>query len=241
MVNLMREHVPRDARIHYVITDGGDAPNVVPDFAEVYYYVRHPDVAALEDLWTRVVDAARASALGTGTEVAVEVMHGNHALLPNEALQRRLYANMSFVGGVSYTDEELAFAEEIRASFDAAAGGDLGDERRVKPYRFYQSYGSTDVGDVSWAAPTGGVRAATWPVGSAAHSWQAAAASGASIGHKGMEVAAKTLALTAAELISDAHLRGLAREEFLEARGEGWEYHPLLGDRDPPLNYRVAE
>jgi aminobenzoyl-glutamate utilization protein B len=240
MVNLLREHMPRDARVHYVITDGGGAPNVVPDHAEVYYYVRHPDVDELEALWTRVLDAARAGALGTGVEVEVEIMHGNHALLPNEVLQRRLYANMSLVGGVDYTADEAAFADAIRETFEEPAG-ELGDERRVKTYRLYQSFGSTDVGDVSWVAPTGGVRTATWPPGVAAHSWQAASASGTSIGHKGAEVAAKTLALTAAELLADANLRALAREEFLEARGEGFEYHPLLGDRDPPLDYRVAE
>jgi aminobenzoyl-glutamate utilization protein B len=240
MVNLMREHMPRDARVHYVITDGGDAPNVVPEHAEVYYYVRHSTVEGLEELWRRVADAARAGALGTGTEVQIEVMHGNHPLLPNEILQRQLYANMNAVGGVTYTPEERAFAEEIRASIDDPSGN-LGDERRVKSYRFYQTFGSTDVGDVSWAAPTGGVRASTWPPGATAHSWQAAAASGMSIGHKGMEVAAKTLALTAADLLADPALRASARNEFADARGEGFEYHPLLGERDPPLDYRLAE
>jgi aminobenzoyl-glutamate utilization protein B len=240
MVNLMREHMPRDARVHYVITDGGGAPNVVPERAEAYYYVRHPDVDELEALWERVENAARAAALGTGTAVDVEVMHGNHALLPNESLQRRLYEHMSYVGGVIYDPAEEEDAAALRASLESPEG-QLRDVRRVKPFRFYQSYGSTDVGDVSWVAPTGGVRAATWPAGATAHSWQAAAASGLSIGRKGMEVAAKTLALTAADVLADGELRARAREEFIEARGEDFEYRPLLGERDPPLDYRLAE
>jgi aminobenzoyl-glutamate utilization protein B len=240
MVNLMREHMPRDARIHYIITDGGGAPNVVPARAEAYYYVRHPDVDELEALWSRVQNAAQAAALGTGTEVDIEVMHANHALLPNEALQRRLYEHMSYVGGVVYDAEEEETAATLRASLENP-DGQLRDVRRIKPYRFHQSYGSTDVGDVSWVAPTGGVRAAVWPPGASAHSWQAAAASGQSIGRRGMEVAAKTLALTAADLLADPTLRAASRQEFLEARGVGYEYHPLLGERDPPLDYRSAE
>ena len=119
--------------------------------------------------------------MGTGTEVAVEVMHGNHPLLANDPLQRQLYANMLTVGGVAYTPEEQAFATALAESFgDDDAFARLGDSARVGPYRPRQTYGSTDVGDVSWVAPTGGVRAATWAPGPAAHSWQAAAASGMS-------------------------------------------------------------
>ena len=91
MVNLMREHVPQTTRIHYVITDGGKAPNVVPDFAEVYYYIRHPDAETLKGIWNRVMAAAEAAAMGTVTQVAVETMHGNHSLLPNEVLASVLH------------------------------------------------------------------------------------------------------------------------------------------------------
>ena len=101
MVNMMREHVPQETRIHYVITQGGEAPNVVPDFAEVYYYVRHPQAEKLDELWQRVINISRAAALGTGTDVDVEVMHGNRSLLPNEKLSRLMHANLTQVGGVS--------------------------------------------------------------------------------------------------------------------------------------------
>jgi aminobenzoyl-glutamate utilization protein B len=237
MVNLMREHVPERTRMHYVITRGGEAPNVVPDFAEVYLYVRHPDASVLAGLWDRVLDTAKAAALGTGTEVEVEVMHGNHALLPNEALARAMHKNLSAVGGYRYSEEELAFALTIEESFGDRPS-ELGLEQTVLPLRFDGGAGSTDVGDVSWVVPTTGLRTATWVPGTSAHSWQAIAAGGTSIGLKGMMVAAKTLALTGYDLLTDEALRTAAKAEFEERRGSNFTYVPLLGDRPPPLDYR---
>ena len=97
MVNLMREHIPQDARIHYVITKGGEAPNVVPDFAEAFYYVRHPRVDILEELWKRVVKSAEGAALGTGTTMDFEIIHGNRPILINDALQKIIYNNLKQV------------------------------------------------------------------------------------------------------------------------------------------------
>jgi len=237
MVNLMREHIPQDARIHYVITEGGTAPNVVPDFAEVFYYVRHPHPAGVEEIWGRVEDAARGAALGTGTEVEWEVIHGNNPLLVNEAMARRMDANLQSLGGITYTPEEQAFAETIAGTF-ANPQNPLGSQESVQPYSKSLGYGSTDVGDVSFAVPTVGVRTATWVPGTASHSWQAVAASGMSIGIKGTQLAAKAMALTATDLYTDASLREAARAEFVEARGPDYSYASLLGDREPPLDYR---
>ncbi|MFV0275576.1 MAG: amidohydrolase, partial [Parahaliea sp.] len=113
MVNMMREHLPQEARIHYVITSGGSAPNVVPDFAEVFYYVRHPQAGELKDIWTRVMAAAEGAAQGTGTRMEAEVIHGNHSMLPNEALAGALHRRLQQVGGVSYDTRERAFARQI--------------------------------------------------------------------------------------------------------------------------------
>src|SRR5210317_182224 len=157
MVNMMREHVTERTRMHYVITRGGEAPNVVPDFAEVYLYVRHPEASVLAGLWDRVLDTAKAAALGTGTEVEVEVMHGNHALLPNETLARAMHKNLSAVGGYRYSEAELAFALTIEESFGDRPS-ELGLEQTVLPLRFDGGAGSTDVGDVSWVVPTTGLR-----------------------------------------------------------------------------------
>lgn len=238
MVNMMREHIPQDARIHYVITDGGKAPNVVPDFAEVYYYARHGNREVVIDIFDRITKAAEGAALGTGTRMDFEIIGGTHELLPNLTLQRIMHANLSRVGGVTYSDKEKEFANKIgptlglkKVDFETAAS--------VLPFREVGTpYGSTDVGDVSFAVPTGGLRIATWVPGTPAHSWQAVAAGGTTIGEKGMMVAAKTLALTAIDLLKKPDIVKKAHAEFEVKRGEDFNYKPLLGDRKPALDYR---
>ena len=237
MVNMLREHIPQESRIHYVITRGGEAPNVVPDFAEVYYYVRHPHAGKLLQIWDRVIDISSAAALGTGTDVDVEVMHGNHSLLPNETLSRQMHANLTRVGGVSYNAGEQAFAEEISGSL--GVGNFVGMEKEILRFELRQGMGSTDVGDVSWVVPTVGLRTSTWVPGTAPHSWQAIAAGGTSIGTKGMRVAAKALSLTARDLFLNPQLIEAGRREFELRRGENFHYKALLGDREPPLGYRI--
>ena len=236
MVNLMREHVPQETRIHYVITAGGSAPNVVPDFAEVYYYVRNPDVEVARAIFERVVLAAEGAARGTETSMEYEVIHGLYAMLANEALQRRAQANLERVGGVLYDEEERAFAERIQTTLNNRPP--IESAAAVQPYAPRQGGGSTDVADVSWVVPTVGIGTATWVPGTPAHSWQAIAAGGTSIGNKGMIVAAKTLAMTAVDLFTDPALLEAARAEYLERVGPGFEYVALVGDRDPPLDYR---
>ena len=240
MVNLLREHVPPDARIHYVITRGGEAPNVVPAFAEAFYYVRHPEAGMVKKLFERVVKAAEGAAAGTGTKMEYEVIHGLYNLLPNETLSERMYGFLQEVGGVSYTAEERAFAEKIIDSYEFGAAN-IESANMVAPYQVINKGqgGSTDVGDVSWVVPTVGMRAATWVPGTSAHSWQAVAAGGMSIGTKGMMVAAKTIALTGIDLFQNPDVLQKAKKELLKKRGgESFTYEPLLGDRKPPLDYR---
>lgn len=237
MVNMLREHIPEESRIHYVITSGGEAPNVVPEFAEAYYYVRNPEASVLEGIWDRVMTIAEAAASGTGTEMNAEVMHGNHSLLPNETLARVMHDNLSKVGGVTWDREEQRFAEELYETLNLEEDL-LGSQSEVQPMHMVHGKGSTDVGDVSWAVPTTGLRTATWVPGTAAHSWQAVAAGGTSIGIKGMQGAAETLALTAIDLINNPGLVDSATTEFRKRRGEDFEYEALLGDREPPLDYR---
>jgi aminobenzoyl-glutamate utilization protein B len=240
MVNLMREHVPQETRIHYVITAGGSAPNVVPDFAEVFYYVRHPDPEVVQSIFERVEKAAEGAALGTGTRVEHEVIHGIYAVLPNVSLARAMYANLEQVGGVSYTDEERRFAATLRETLGEDAPP-LEDAARVQPFREGgRSGGSTDVADVSWVVPTVGLRTATWVPGTAAHSWQAIAAGGMSIGNKGMINAAKTMAMTAVDLFTKPELRAAALAEYREKVGPDFVYRSLVGERPPPLDYRKA-
>jgi aminobenzoyl-glutamate utilization protein B len=237
MVNMMREHVPDGTRIHYVITNGGSAPNVVPDFAEVYYYARHRDTKVLEEVWERIVRAAEGAALGTGTTMQVELVNAVYSLLPNETLARTMDANLRRVGGSSYTAEERAFADRIAATLSGPRV-DVAEAGRVQPFAASEAGGSTDVGDVSWVVPNSGLSTATWVPGTPAHSWQAVAAGGMSVGHKGMMTAAKTLALTVHDLMMQPALIAAARAEFDGRRGAGFTYVPLIGDRKPPLDYR---
>ncbi len=237
MVNLLREHVPSEARIHYVITRGGLAPNVVPDYSEVYYYVRHPSAELLEGIFERVVLAAVGAAQGTGTEMDYEIIHGIHSVLPNEALASAVYENLTSLGGVQYSEDEAAFARAIRETLEGALPP-IDNGQMIEPFELRMSKGSTDVGDVSVVVPTAGVDIATWVPGTSAHSWQAVAAGGMSIGIKGLALAAKTLALSAVDLITDPALLRSAREEFERRRGADYVYRSLLGDRMPPLDYR---
>ena len=237
MANMMHEHMPQDARMHYVITAGGNAPNVVPDFAEVFYYVRHPEADGVDEIWARLEKAAEGAAMGTGTTVDWEVIHGNNPLLVNETLARMMDRKLREMGGISYTAEEQAYAEQIAASFDKPDLS-LGSQEEIQPFEISLGYGSTDVGDVSWAVPTVGLRTATWVPGTSAHSWQAVAASGMSIGHKGAQLAAETLTAAAIELYQNEDLIESAWTEFEDKRGPDYEYKSLLGDRDPPLDYR---
>lgn len=237
MVNMMREHIKEDARIHYVITDGGKAPNVVPDFAEVYYYVRHNENEEVKDMWNRLENAARGAALGTDTRVEIEVTGGVYSLLPNETLAKVMFSNLEKVGGYTYSAEERAFAEKISVTLDKSAMA-LDYTQKIMPYELRDGSASTDVGDVSWNVPTVGLATATWVPGTAAHSWQAVACGGTSIGIKGMMMAAKTMALTGYDLFKSPEVINAARNELLSKRGEGFSYQPLIGDRAPALDYR---
>ncbi len=240
MVNLLREHVPQETRIHYVITYGGAAPNVVPNFSEVFYYVRNPDPANVHSIFERVVQAAEGAAQGTGTEVEYEVIHGLYNILINVALQEAMHANLERVGGVHYSERDRRFAEVLREHLPLDAPP-IESAAEIQPFFVTEegTGGSTDVADVSWAVPTGGVRTATWVPGTSAHSWHAVAAGGTPIGDKGMVVAAKTLAMTAIDLFTRPDLVEAAKAEHASRIPEGWVYEPLLGDRDPPLDYRL--
>ena len=238
MVNLLREHVPQETRIHYVITRGGEAPNVVPAFAEVFYYVRNPEVANVKAIFQKVVKAAEGAALGTNTEMDYEVIHGLYNLLPNETLARIMHKNLEKVGGVQYSEADKTFAEKIMETYSVNAT--LDDAQKIQEFivREKGTGGSTDVGDVSWLVPTAGMRSATWVPGTSAHTWQAVAAGGTDIGFNGMMVAAKTLTLTAMDIFNDPSVTEKAKEELLRRRGQGFVYEALVGNRKPPLDYR---
>lgn len=241
MVNLMREHIPYSSRIHYVISKGGDAPNVVPDLAQVSYYIRHPKRGTLKDIVAWVDQAAEGAALGTQTKVNREIIAGFYEKLPNRKLAEVLQKNLEKIGGVHYDQREADFAKlmikELKVDTSllkrVVAVQPLAEERPSN------GGGSTDVGDVSWNVPTVTFGTAAFIPGSAAHSWHWAAAGGTTIGTKAMMNAAKVFALSGIDLFTNPQLVKEIRDEFHKRRGEDFKYVPLVGDRVPALDYRI--
>lgn len=243
MVNQLREHVPSSSRIHYVITNGGEAPNVVPQFAKVSYYIRSPKRDVLKELVEWVGQAAQGAAIGTQTKVETEIISGFYERLNNRKLAELVQRNLEIVGGVKYDDRERVFAEEIVKGL----GKDLStleNAATVKPLSEEKESlggGSSDVGDVSWVVPTVSFTTATFIPGSAGHSWQNVASAGSTIGTKSLLNTAKVFSLSAIELYSDPKLITEIKDEFEKRRGVDFKYSPLLGDRKPALDYRVKK
>ncbi len=237
-VEFLREHVPEATRIHYIITNGGAAPNIVPEFAELFLYARNPSMPVLDGIWDRIVNCAKAGALATDTRMEMQLIDSNYNTLPNDALSAVVDRNLHLVGGVTYTKDEEAFAEKLRKTVSLDRAPALGSQETVQPPREGYFSASTDAGDVSWMLPTSGLSTATFVPGIPAHSWQATACAGSSIGRKGMVVAAKTLALSAMDLFTDPEQVKAARASF-EQRRAGHEYKSRVpADQKPPLNYR---
>ncbi|MBI3414600.1 MAG: amidohydrolase [Verrucomicrobia bacterium] len=235
-VELLREHVPQETRIHYIITKGGTAVNIVPDLSEVHLVVRHPDSVTLDKIWARILKCAEAGALATETRLAVDPLGGLANVVPNEALAALFDRNMQLVGGVHYSSEERAFAEKLRKTMSPEDLPPLDSAAQVRPIQTAITSWSTDVGDVSWIVPTGEIRAAAFVPGVAAHTWQSTACAGMGIGQKGMLVAAKTLALTAIDLFADPKQVQAARESF-EKRLAGRKYvSKFPPDAKPRIN-----
>jgi aminobenzoyl-glutamate utilization protein B len=239
MVNMMREHITPETRIHYVIKNGGLTSNIVPDYAKVEYTIRNPTAQGLEDVWARLMKTAQAAALGTETKMQMEVMAGLYDLLPNVTLAKAMQKSLENVGGINYDAAENEFAEKLQKTVASAKLPAITDAKTVAGFKeglFF--WASTDVGDVSYVVPTAGLSTATWVPGTPAHSWQAVACNGMSIGHKGMLTAAKTIANTAVDLFTNPSTITAAKKELDSRRGPNFTYKSLAGEREAPLDYR---
>lgn len=237
-VDMLREHVPQTTRLHYIVTSGGGAPNVVPDYAELYMYARHPSMPVLDGLWARVIKCAEAGALATETRMEMELVGSVYNELPNEPLAKVVDKHLRALGGLKYSPEEQAFAEKLRQTFSLEGALPLGSQQAVQEMEGGVSSGSTDVSDVSWIVPTTEFRTATYVPGTPGHSWQAVACTGSNIGRKGMVLAAKTLTLTALDLLGDPKLIEAAKADFNKRRA-GYDYRSRIpANQKPPLNYR---
>jgi aminobenzoyl-glutamate utilization protein B len=233
---LLREHIPQDARMHYVITNGGDAPNIVPHLAETYYYIRHPSSEVVRGLYERLLKCAQAGALATETRLEVIREGGILELLPNTALGEIVRARLERMNDLHYSAEESEFALKLQHTL--AEPKPLESIRTVAPQGGELGRGSTDVGDVSWTVPTAGVNVACWVPGTPGHSWQAVACGNTTIARQGMVLAARVLASSASELLTSPEVVQRAQEELQRRLGER-AYQPLIeADQKPPLDYR---
>jgi len=235
---LLREHTPDLTRIHHVITAGGDAPNVVPSFGEVYYYIRHPRAEVVRVLYERLVLCARAGALATETKLEIKFEGGIYPVLPNNALSSVALSNLRELADLKYTQKETEFALRLREQLPRPRT--LDSIRRVISLQGEIGRGSTDVGDVSWAVPTAGFSTSCWVPGTPGHSWQAVACGGTTIAKKGMHLAARVLAATAWDLYTDPDVLTAARADHRRQVGRE-PYRTLMQKgQKPPLDYRKA-
>ena len=233
---LLREHTPDFTRIHHVITAGGGAPNVVPDFSEVFFYIRHPKAEVVKELYPRLVKCAQGAALATETKLEEVYLGGTMEILPNETLAQIALTNLKQLNDLKYSSEELQFATRLQATLTKPQP--LDSLSQIFDVSNDIGKGSTDVGDVSWVVPTAGFTTACYVPGTGAHSWQAVAAGGTTIGRKGMQLAARTMAACAWDLYQKPETLVAARSEF-NKRLAGRKYDPLLlPGQKPPLDYR---
>ena len=230
--NMRRKHLPPGATLEYVALEGGSYPNVVPDLAEAWYYIRAPEVGILRAGVEELENAARGAAVATGTEVAWRVVTGCYPYLPNRAFAELLYENLQEVGPPKYSEEEHAFARDLQKTFAAPPGEALDEGHRltgdfVGPY-------SQDDGDLSWLCPLGLVHTSAWVRGVPAHTWQVVATSGMSIGFKAMISAAETMAAGALDLFTQPTRLDALKKEFRE-RTDGFAYECLVPKEVKPL------
>ena len=257
--NYMREHVLDGTRIQYVITNGGQAANIVPETAEVHYILRAASPVYLLELADRLRNIAKGAALMTDTTYEEKAESGYANVLNNPTLTDLMHQSLVAAGPIQFTDEEMAFAQQIADTFPESNAEFI--EQKIETYGLSKESanllrkhaekpllgeifsaidegitykGATDVGDLSQVAPSVSLVTATFPTCSPGHSWINTACSGMSIGHKGMLLAAKALALTAAKIFSKPKLVEKIRADFDEQMA-GRTYSPLIPDEMQPV------
>lgn len=231
-INLMREHILPSSRLHYTIASGGDVPNVVPEYAKVWLWMRDANRAEVEKLLARVEKLAQGAALMSETTSTVKIQAGNWEMLINEPGTRQIDANLRWLGGPQYTEEEVAFAKALQK---ATGVPEVGMDATISPLEGQEEEGgSTDVADVSWVAPTLHLSVVTSPLDVPWHAWPVVAAGGMSIGHKGLVLAAKALAATMVDLYEKPALLAAVRADFLAKKGDV-VFKAYLPDGPPPV------
>ncbi|MGD8726940.1 MAG: amidohydrolase [Gemmatimonadales bacterium] len=237
-VNLMREHVRESARIHYVIPSAGEAPNVVPEYAKVWYYVREADREKLDEYYEWILKIADGAAMATRTTHQVTLITGVHAMLFNRPLQEAMQRNLESVGPPSFTDADQEFARALQRSLDLEETGLDTEIQPLADEPLPVSGGSTDVAEVSHIAPTVGLSVTTAAADIPWHSWATSASHGTPGSVRGAMVAAKVIALTGVDVLTDVSLVERAHEFFTEAKGSEPYVSPIPVDQAPPVPMR---
>lgn len=214
-INLLREHLPLTHRIHYVILEGGEWPNIVPDKAVVMCYIRDTD-ERIKDTYQKVLNCVKAGAIGTGCEYEVELIKAYHQKHSNEALARLMYENIGLVGLPKWNREELDFAKQIQKNIGVEPKGLPKEIKLVKPPEIFTGGGSTDVGEISLIAPVASVRTPCWVLGVPGHSWGIVATGSTSIAHKGLIAGAKAISCTGIDLLTKPKELKKIEAEFKE-------------------------
>ena len=234
-VNMMREHVKPTARIHYVIPDAGQAPNVVPEYARVWYYVRDVDRKSVETYYERILDIARGAAIATRTDHKVYLTTGVHEYNLNRPLQEAMQANLERIGAPVFSDQDQEFAKKLQAFLELEETGYKTGFEPLADAPAPVSGGSTDVAEVSFITPTVGLNVVTAAADVPWHSWATSACHGTDAGVKGAQVATKVMALTGIDILTDVQLREDAKAFFDEQTGGAPYESPIPADQDPRL------
>lgn len=233
-INFLREHVKPSVRMHYVYTKAGNVPNVIPDEAAVWIWIRDSKRSGVAEVSDRMMDIAKGAALMAGTSYDVKLNNGLYELLINETGAKTLQRNMELVGPITYTKEELAFGDQIMKEYGLETKGISGGIKLLETTKPDPVGGSTDVGDVSYIVPQITLLATTAPYEAPWHSWVVVACGGMSIGHKGLLFTSKCLGTTMVDLFENEKLRQEIKEEFLKRKGkEVWK--AMLPDGPPPV------
>lgn len=240
MANYYREHLHPSARIHYVIMEGGEAPNVVPDFAKAWFYLRGGTREMVDDMYERMQKIAVAAAAATGTEHEIRLFTAINHLRNNHAGARLMHANLQLVGPPEFSEDEQAFARAIQRATGLdeeglAAEVEELEEPAERDLDTWIGSGSTDVAEVSLITPTVGLSVASFVKGSPGHHWANVACSGSSIGEKGMLVATRVLAATALDLMSQPDILAAMQAELRQTTGDAGYVSPIPADVEPPV------
>lgn len=233
-LNMLREHVRPSVRMHYTIQKGGDVPNVVPEYARLWCWVRDSKRTGVEEVMKRVRKIVDGAAQIADVEGKLTIQSGDYEMLVNMAGAKLLHANLEWLGPLKYTEEEQEFARAIQRATGVEPVGLKGEIKAVQPQPQDPQGGSTDVADVSWIVPTLHFSVTTAPHKAPWHAWPVVACGGMSIGHKGMTLAAKTIAATAVDLFENADQRTAIQAEFKE-KTKGHTYKGYIPDGPPPL------